>query len=221
MFEEIGVFYRGLVLGIMIAAPVGPIGLLCIRRTLQRGFFIGFATGLGAACADTLFGAVAALGVTAILEFMRHYDMFIRMVGGLALLLGAWHAWHDRPEPAAEPVDLLGKVIPIQKDYVVLQALKGLISGFAVTVTNPITLFAVMAVVASFSHVETRLDAVTVITGIGFGSTLWWLTLAGGVTFIRGLFSDARIVMVNRITAIALATIAVWAIGSGLRLFLA
>lgn len=220
MFEEIGVFYRGLVLGLMVAAPVGPIGLLCIRRTLQRGFVVGVATGLGAACADTLFGAVAALGVTAILEFMRHYDLYIRMIGGLALTFGAWHAWHDRPVAAPEPVDLVGKVIPIQRDFLALNAVKGLVSGFAITLTNPVTLFAVLAVVASFSHVESRLDAITVITGIGFGSSLWWLTLAGGVTLVRGLFSESRIILVNRITAVALAAIAVWAFVSGIRLLL-
>lgn len=220
MFEEIGVFYRGLVLGLMIAAPVGPIGLLCIRRTLQRGFVIGFATGLGAACADTLFGAVAALGVATILDFMRHYDMFIRMIGGLALLFGAWHAWHDRPQPACEPTGIVGKVIPIQKDFIIVNALKSLVSGFALTVTNPVMLFAVLAVVASFSHVESHLDAITVITGIFFGSTLWWFTLSGGVTFVRSLFSESRIILVNRITAIALATIAVWAFASGIRLYL-
>ena len=220
MFEEIGVFYRGLVLGLMIAAPVGPIGLLCIRRTLQRGFVVGFATGLGAACADTLFGAVAALGMTTILDFMRHYNIYIHIIGGIALIFGAWHAWHDRPQPAPEPTDFVGKVIPIQKDYKVLQALKGLVSGFALTVTNPVMLFAVLAVVASFSHIENDLDAITIITGISFGSTLWWLTLCGGVTLIRGLFSDARIIMVNRVTAVALAVVAVWAIGSGIRHFL-
>jgi threonine/homoserine/homoserine lactone efflux protein len=220
LFEEIGVFYRGLVLGLMVAAPVGPIGLLCIRRTLQRGLVIGFATGLGAACADTLFGAGAALGVASILEFMRHYDALIRMVGGLALGFGAWHAWRDRPEPAPEPADLVGKVIHTQKDYAWVNALKGLVSGFAITVTNPLTVFATLAVVASFSHVESRLDAITVITGIFFGSTLWWLTLSGSVALVRGLFSESRIVFINRITAVALAVIAVWAIVSGVRLFL-
>jgi threonine/homoserine/homoserine lactone efflux protein len=220
VFEEIGVFYRGLVLGLMIAAPVGPIGLLCIRRTLQRGFVIGLATGLGAACADTLFGAVAALGVTAILDFMRHYDVFIRMVGGLALGFGAWHAWRDRPQPAAEPADIVGKVIHIQKDYVLLNVLKGLVSGFAITIANPVTLFAVLAVVASFSHIESHLDAITIITGVAFGSALWWLILAGGVALVRGLFNESRILFVNRVTAVALASIAVWAIGSGIGLFL-
>ena len=204
----------------MIAAPVGPIGLLCIRRTLQRGFIIGLATGLGAACADTLFGALAALGVATILDFMRHYDMFIRIVGGLALGFGAWHAWHDRPQPAIDLTELVGKVIPIKKDYKVVQVLKGLVSGFALTLTNPVTLFAVMAVVASFSHVESHLDAITVITGISFGSSLWWLTLCGGVTLIRGLFSEKRIIFVNRVTAIGLASIGAWAIFSGVRLMM-
>ena len=82
MFETLGVFYRGLVLGLMIAAPVGPVGLLCIRRTIQKGLVIGFATGFGAAVADALCGAVAALGIGAILEFMHHYDVFIRILGG-------------------------------------------------------------------------------------------------------------------------------------------
>ena len=221
MFEEIGVLYRGLVLGLMIAAPVGPIGLLCIRRTLQSGFVIGFATGLGAACADTMFGAIAALGVAEILDFMRHYDVYIRMIGGFALFFGAWHAWHDKPQPAVEPKDYVGKVIPIEKDYIVLKAIKGLVSGFALTVTNPIMLFAVLAVVASFSHVESHLDAISIIIGIALGSTLWWFTLCGGVTLIRGLFSDSRIIFVNRLTAIALATIGVWAIVSGVRRLMA
>lgn len=222
MFEEIGVFYRGVLLGLMIAAPVGPIGLLCMRRTLQRGFIIGLATGLGAACADTLFGAVAALGVTAIMEFMHHYDIPIRIIGGMALAFGAYHAWHDRPEAAAEPNDILGKpVLPQPKDFAVLQAVKGLVSGFAITVANPVTMFAVIAVVASFSHVESHLDAITIITGIGFGSAIWWLMLSGGVALVRGLFSDARVIMVNRITAVALGVISIWAISSGIKHLLA
>ena len=106
MFEEIGVLYRGLVLGLMISAPVGPIGLLCIRRTIQKGLMVGFATGFGAAFADTIFGAVAALGVAAILDFMRHYDIFIRMLGGALLLFGAYHTWRDKPKPPSDPIEL-------------------------------------------------------------------------------------------------------------------
>src|SRR5579864_6753774 len=97
LFDDIGVFYRGLVLGLMIAAPVGPIGLLCIRRTIHKGFLIGFITGLGAAGADTIFGAIASFSVAAIVDFLKHYDHPIRFFGSAFLLFIAYHTWHDPP----------------------------------------------------------------------------------------------------------------------------
>jgi threonine/homoserine/homoserine lactone efflux protein len=219
LFEEIGVFYRGLVLGIMITVPMGPIALLCIRRTLQRGFIIGFSTGIGAATCDTLFSAMAVLGVVAILDLMHHYDMYIRMIGGLALLFGAWHAWRDRPEPPTrELTDLVGKMLHVKKDYYVINVIKSFVSGFGLTLTNPVTLFAVLAIVATFSHVENHLEAITLIMGIATGSALWWLTLSGGVTLIRELFSNKVIILVNRFTAVVLVAGAVWAIASGVRI---
>jgi putative LysE/RhtB family amino acid efflux pump len=201
LLEEIGVLYRGLVLGLMISAPVGPIGLLCIRRTIQKGLVAGFATGLGATFADTIFGAAAALGVAAILEFMRHYDIFIRMVGGILLLFGAWHTWRDKPKPPSTPLSLVKKVIGLTPDETFMGALKSFMSGFAITLTNPVTLFAILAVVATFGHMESDLDAYTIIVGIFCGCTLWWVLLAGGITLLRGHFTESRITIINRVTA--------------------
>ncbi len=215
MFEEIGGLYRGLILGLMISAPVGPVGLLCIRRTIQKGLLVGFATGLGAALADTIFGAVAALGVAAILDFMRHYDVFIRMVGGAFLLLGAYHTWHDKPKPPSDPIALIKKVNQNTGDDTLMGALKAFISGFGITLTNPITLFAILAVVATFGHMESDLDAYTIVLGIFCGSTLWWLLLSGGIALVRGHFTESRIIVINRVTATALAGLAIWAITSG------
>jgi putative LysE/RhtB family amino acid efflux pump len=215
LLEEIGVFYRGLVLGLMISAPVGPIGLLCIRRTIQMGLLAGFATGLGAACADTIFGAVAAFGVAAILDFMRHYDIYIRMVGGGMLLFGAWHTWLDIPKPPPDPIELVKKVIRMTPDDTLMGAVKAFMSGFAITLTNPVTMFAILAVVATFGHMESDLDAYTIIGGIFAGSTLWWIILSGGIALVRGHFTENRIVIINRITATVLAALAVWAITSG------
>ncbi len=220
LFDEIGVFYRGLVLGLMIAAPVGPVGLLCIRRTIQKGLLVGFATGLGAACADTFFGAIAALGVAAILQFMRHYDLFIRVIGGGVLLLGAYHTWHDKPKPPPDLKALAKKVMGMTKDETLMGSLKAFLSGLAITLTNPVTLFAVLAVVATFGNLRTRLDAGTIIAGMFAGSTLWWVLLSGGIALVRGHFTENRIILINRITAVALAALAVWAIGSGITGFL-
>lgn len=220
MFEEIGVFYRGLVLGLMISAPVGPIGLLCIRRTIQKGLLIGFATGLGAACADTLFATIAALGVTAILEFMKHYDATIRIIGGGILLFGAWHTWHDKPEPPPDLIALAKRMVSLTKDDTWLGSLKAFLSGLAITLTNPVTIVAVLAVVATFGNLQSSLDTWTLVGGVFFGAALWWISLSGGISLVRCHFTESRILWINRVTAVILAGLAVWAIASGAAHFL-
>ena len=198
MFDEIGVFYRGLVLGLMIAAPVGPIGLLCIRRTIHKGFLIGFTTGLGAAGADTIFGAIASFSVAAILEFLKHYDHPIRFVGGAFLLIVAWHTWHDPPrQPPQNKVSATG-------------VLAALISGFVITMTNPVTMFAILAVVATFGGLHGDHDATIIVAGIFCGSTLWWLILSGGVSLVRAHFTESRVMLINRSTAVVLTLLACW-----------
>lgn len=201
MFLESTVFCRGIVLGLVVAAPVGPVGLLCIRRTLHKGLLIGFTTGLGAALADTIFGAIAAFSIASILDFIHHYDLVIRLLGGLFLFTVAWHTWRDHPRQPKQNTSVSGLI-------------KGLASGFAITMTNPVTIFAVLAVVASFSGMKTNSEASALVAGIFAGSTLWWLTLAGGVALIKGHFTENRIMLINRITAIALTGLAVWAVGS-------
>jgi threonine/homoserine/homoserine lactone efflux protein len=204
----------------MIAAPVGPIGLLCIRRTIQKSVSIGFATGLGAACADALFAAVAALGVAAIMEFMHHYDFFIRIVGGVVLLGVAWHTWHDQPRQAAAEaaIHLPGGIdVPKPVDSSLFSAFNALISGFIITVTNPLTMFGTLAVVATFGHLQSKLDASTIVAGIFSGSTLWWFLLSGGVALVRGHFTESRVMTMNRFTAVMLAILAVWAVSSGVQ----
>ena len=180
MFEEIGVFYRGPRARAYDCGTGRPYRAFVHTPHPATRICHWLRDGARRCMRGHAFSAPwRRLASPTILDFMRHYNMFIRMIGGLALLFGAWHAWHDRPEPACEPTNIVGKVIPIQKDYMVVNALKSLVSGFALTVTNPVMLFAVLAVVASFSHVESHLDAITVITGIFFGSTLWWFTAFG------------------------------------------
>lgn len=218
MLDEVSVFYRGLVLGLMVAAPVGPIGLMCIRRTLHKGFLIGFATGVGAAIADCFFGSVAAFGVSAIIDFIRDYDPWIRVAGGLLLLFGAWHTWHDPPRQPTDPVGLVKKVIGMTREETFMGVIKAAISSLAITLANPLTLFGTLAVVATFGHIQNNDDAVTLSGGIFFGSLGWWLILAGGMTLLRGHFTENRVVWLNRITGVVLAGLAVWAMTSGVQI---
>lgn len=218
MLEEIGVLYRGMVLGLVIAAPVGPVGLLCIRRTLQKGVRQGLATGLGAACADVLFGAIAVLGIGAIVDFIRSYDASIRVIGGIIILVAAWHTWHDRPKEP-HPTELANKVLKLAKEKTFFGVARAFLSGFVITLTNPLTLFGTLAVVATFGEISDDKQAGVLISGIFIGSALWWFLLSGGVGMMRRHFTEKRIVAVNKVTAVMLAALAVWSVISGLRLW--
>jgi threonine/homoserine/homoserine lactone efflux protein len=216
VFEEIGVLYRGLVLGFVIAAPVGPVGLLCIRRSLRKGMIVGLATGLGAACADAIFGAIAVLGIGAILAFIHRYAASIHLIGGAVVFFSAWHTWHDRPQPP-QPTQLVTKVLNLAPETTLMGTARAALSGLIITLTNPLTLFGTLALIATFGGITEGLDAGVMVTGIFTGSALWWFLLSGGVSLLRGHFTENRIMTANRITALGLAVLALWAILSGIR----
>ena len=200
---------RGMILGFLLAAPVGPIGLLCIRRTLARGVRIGFATGVGAASADTLYGAIAAFGVTFLIATLTEYSNLIKLIGGGFLILTAYTTWHAKLSPPEEKMDapdapsLTGRII------------KAYTTSFGLTLTNPLTLIAVLAVVATLGGQLDRLNASVFVMGVFMGSCLWWSFLVGGVTLIRHKFTPRLIIKLNHMTAIALLLLGIYALGLG------
>ncbi len=218
MLGDIDVFLRGLGLGVMVAAPVGPVGLLCIRRTIQKGLLVGFASGFGAAFADAFFSALAAFGVTAITDILQTYNDPIHVMGGAFLVFVAWHTWHDKPR-AADTKEVEKKYL--KRAHLKLGgALKAMATSFIITLTNPATVFGVMAVVATLGGLQHRPEAGVMIAGIFAGSSLWWLMLSGGVALFRKRFTEKGIMTLNHATAMVLGVIALWALGTGLRTFL-
>lgn len=215
MLDEIGVFARGLVIGVMVAAPVGPVGLLCIRRTLQRGLAVGFASGFGAAFADAFFALIAVLGVTVITDFIANNKNAIYIVGSLFLLFVAWHTWHDKPRQA-NTKDVEKKYLSNPRMKHIGRAARAMATSFIITITNPATLFGVLAVVATLSGIESKTETAAIVGGIFSGSALWWLALSGGVSLFRHRFSDRRVMAINHVTSIVLALIAVFVMGTGI-----
>ncbi len=208
LFDEISVFLRGLVLGVVIAAPVGPVGILCIRRTLERGIFAGLATGFGAAVADAIFAAIAAFGVTAALSLLTGLEKEIRLFGGFFLMVMAIRMFFQKIELArAHVVSAAGLI-------------KAFIAGFIITITNPLTIIGILAVIATFAGHLSYVQAATLTGGIFCGSLAWWLMLGGGVFLIRHHFTDGALNWVNRGTAILLLILAIWAIFTGVVAFL-
>ncbi|MEW6579095.1 MAG: LysE family transporter [Chloroflexota bacterium] len=187
-------FLRGLVIGFSIAAPVGPIGVLCIRRTLAGGRLHGLASGLGAATADASYGAVAGFGLTAVSGVLVEQQVWLRLIGGLFLCALGIRTILARPASEAASASRNG-------------LLGAYVSTFALTLTNPLTILSFVAIFAGLGIAETGADygaALTLVAGVFVGSAAWWLLLSGGVSLLRERFTPRRMRWVNRLSGAVL-----------------
>jgi len=191
-------FAQSLVVGLSIAAPVGPIGLLVIQRTVQRGATVGLATGLGAAAADACYGAVGAFGVTSLIGALTRARAPLALFGGGFLLWLAWRTWRSAPATRVAAV----------------QGRAGLISAFAgtflLTLSNPATIFSFIAVFGALAARGAPSSPWPMIAGVLAGSALWWLALSAVVGRLRRRFDAGMQRVVNRASAILLAAFALW-----------
>ena len=200
---DLSTFARGLLLGLSIAAPVGPIGVLCIRRTLTQGWRIGFLTGLGAATADATYGAVAAFGLTALSNLLIAEQFWLRLIGGLFLLyLGAR--------------TFVAKPATVAANATANSLASAYSSTFLLTLTNPTTILSFAAIFAGFGVASSgsTLAAGILVIGVFVGSALWWLLLSGGVTLLRARFRPAALVWVNRISGVVIVLFGLLALAS-------
>jgi threonine/homoserine/homoserine lactone efflux protein len=184
---------RGLAIGFALAAPVGPVGLLCIRRALVDGRHAAFVAGLGAALADTIFGAIAGLGLTMISSFLLNHQTSIRLIGGVFLIVVAVRGWHDRD--CAKTGELKGG--GLVKDFV---------STFLLTLSNPATILAALGVFAALGAIglDDPAAASVLILGVFLGSTLWWLLLSAAAGAVRSRFSPQSLRLLNRVSSVVL-----------------
>jgi threonine/homoserine/homoserine lactone efflux protein len=197
-------FLKGLLLGFSIAAPVGPIGLLCIQRTVENGRTSGLLTGLGAATADGLYGAVAAFGLTAISGFLVGQQFWLRLIGGLFLLyLGIKTFFSKTGEKAAS-----ASHSSLFRDY---------ISTVLLTITNPMTILSFAAVFAGLGLANSgggRGSPAMMVAGVVLGSAMWWFVLSGGVSLIGAKLNRGSLSVVGRISGAILVGFGIFALAS-------
>ena len=188
-------FAKGIIIGFAIAAPVGPIGILCIRRTLSGRYALGFLTGLGAAFADTFYGAVAGFGFASISDFIDHFNFYIRLGGGLLL---AWIGIHNFRTPPR---------VNSQDNGVDDNLFHGFTSAFFLTLSNPITLLVFAAAFAAMGVDpidDSILQASSLVFGVFVGASTWWLSLTTGVHLMHHKLSDVQLLWINRISGVML-----------------
>jgi threonine/homoserine/homoserine lactone efflux protein len=187
---DIGFLFKGLVIGFSIAAPVGPIGVLCIRRTLAEGRLTGLVSGLGAATADAFYGCVAGFGLTFISGFLVAQQFWLRLIGGAFLCYLGIKTLLSKPAEQAAVMKGRG----LTGAYA---------STFFLTLTNPMTILSFAAIFAGLGLAGTDgnyASAGILVLGVFLGSALWWLVLSGGVGAFRQRFNLQGLQWVNRIS---------------------
>jgi len=195
-------FLQSLLIGLSIAAPVGPIGLLTIQRTLNHGPAVGLATGLGAAVADAAYGAVGAFGVTVLIQALTAARLPLA-VGGAAFLL--WMAWSIWRAPVAE------RAAPARGGSDLLRCFVG---TFVLTLSNPATILSFIAVFGALAGRLRVASPWTMIAGVLIGSALWWLLLSTVVGRLRERFDVRWRRRVNLASAAVLAGFALWQVAA-------
>ncbi len=202
--EYVALVASGIFIGLILAAPVGPVNLICIRRGLQFGPLNGFVSGLGAAMGDGFFAAISAFGVTAVAKLIEGFLVPLQVGGGILLLAFGIHTYLSQP-PASRDDD----VAPPRDQKPPASLVRSMASTFALTVTNPATFFGVAALFAGLGGLvgegASYLYAAVVVGGVMAGSALWWATLTTIVSIFHARI-DAKVMRrINHFSGIAVA----------------
>lgn len=183
---------KGLIFGFSIAAPVGPIGVLCIRRTLASGWLAGLVTGLGVATADAFYGVVAGLGLTFLSNLLLSQQTWFNVIGGLFLCYLGVTTFITRPAQKSASLNAKGAVMAY-------------FSVLLFALTSPMTIITFAAMFAGLGLASTQgnyLSAGLLVAGIFLGSASWWLILSSTVDHFRSRFNQQRMIWVNRFSGV-------------------
>ena len=189
------IILQGILIGVTIAAPVGPIGILCIRRTLAEGRLAGFISGLGAATADAMYGGIAAFGLTFISIFLINQSFWLRLGGGSFLIYLGIKTFLSVPSKETGPYPKSSNDDNLLRNYG---------STLFLTLTNPITIISFAAIFAGFGIVTNQsndnLAASSMVLGIFLGSSIWWISLSVITGFFRRMVNHKTMIWINRIS---------------------
>jgi threonine/homoserine/homoserine lactone efflux protein len=201
---DLSFFIRGLLIGLSIAATVGPMSFLCIQRTLNRGQLYGLVSGLGIATADGVYGSIAAFGLTLITHFLVSEQKWIRLIGGLFLIYLGLRTILTKPAERAAVLKTK------TNGYLGAYA-----STFLLTLTNPLTILSFAAIFAGIgvgSASKSVFSATAVVLGVFSGSTLWWIILTSGISLLRKKITPQWLLWINRISGMIITLFGVLAL---------
>ncbi|HMN36604.1 MAG TPA: LysE family transporter [Hyphomicrobium sp.] len=189
----------GLFIGLLVAAPVGPVNVLCVQRAIERGFWGGIAAGLGSMLGDGLIALSAGMGVGAISSAVENYRAAIQVVGGLALMAFAAKLYYAPPRIAVAPVH--------ESETSLRDFAWDIPQTFFLTITNPgavLGLIAIFGGVSTFVEVHSTADVLLMVAAIMTGSLFWWVGLSNLISRHRHRIDAARLGTINRVAGVLL-----------------
>jgi len=199
--DYVWLILSGVVMGLVAAVPVGPVNIICIRRTFAFGPLNGFLSGLGAALGDGLFAVVVGLGLTWIAQLIEGYAHLIELVSGLVMVFFGLKIFLDSHEPQLEEDK--------EADKAGSSLLGAAVSTFALTVTNPATLLAFTVMFGGLGGLAggagSFVDAGFVVAGVVAGSAGWWLVLTTIIGLFQARIDAKRVVLINRVSGLMVA----------------
>ena len=199
MTELLPLLMRGFIIGISIGVPVGPICVLCIRRTLADGRLTGFLSGLGAATADMIYGAIAAFSLTVVMDRLIDQAIWLRLFGAFLLFYLGLRTIRAKPAGNAAQAGRKGLI-------------GAYFSTFALTLTNPMTILSFISIFAAALPAGTRTSPLMLVAGVFAGSAFWWLTLSLGVSSMRNRVTTIIMSWINRVSGFIMIAFAIYLI---------
>lgn len=195
-FLEINILdfiFKGIVIGVIASAPMGPVGILCIQRTLNKGRWYGFVTGVGAACSDIVYALFTGLGMSFVMDFVHNAQnkFYLQIFGGLMLLAFGIYCFKSNPMKNMHQSSTKKQGTLIHNGF----------TAFLVTLSNPLIVFLFMATFAQFAFVvpDKPIEMGVGYLSIVFGALLWWFGLTWLVDKIRGKFDTNGILIINKV----------------------
>jgi threonine/homoserine/homoserine lactone efflux protein len=195
---------QGLLIGLSIAATVGPMFMLCVQRTLQKGYRYGLLSGMGIATGDGIYGSIAGCGLTSITALLVHLQLWVRLIGGLFLLYLGIKTLLTRPAESTATVH--GGNL-----------LTAYLSTLGLTLTNPATILSFTAIFMGLGIGSTHrnyMEAMLMVIGVFLGSTCWWLILTSSLSLLRGKLPQRWMLWLNRCSGAIITLFGLFAVGS-------
>jgi len=198
---DLNLLWKGVVTGLAVSIPLGPLGILCIQRTVNKNWKSGIFSGIGIATADTVYAFVAGFGLSIIIDFIRTYELYFKLVGFFVLILLGIYIFRSNPTKQIQDYKRRGS-----------SHLQDFLTTFLVTLSNPLSVFVFIAIFTGYSIVlqfSQPLEALLTFGGIFIGGSLWWIIITGFANLFRHKFTINTLYWANRIIGLGVIVVAV------------